>query len=143
MAGGVVLGGGCAAPSSSAPNPATPAPAAPVIPAQPAPQSQVSDESRFIIVPALQKVLRIASVTLTNAPGALLKFQINVQNLTDAPQRFSYRIEWFDKDGAPLPMASGQFTPWMLMPREVSSIVATAPTPTAADFGIAFVPPSN
>jgi uncharacterized protein YcfL len=76
---------------------------------------------------------------LHNPSGRFLNIQVNVQNLTDAPQQFSYRIEWFDSDGERLPVAGGEF-PWMLRPREVLPIAATAPTPAAADFGIAFLP---
>jgi uncharacterized protein YcfL len=77
---------------------------------------------------------------LVNPPGAYLKIQLNVQNMTDAPQQFSYRIVWFDKDGERLPLGADNFIQWMLLPREVSSIAATSPSPTAADFGIAFIP---
>jgi uncharacterized protein YcfL len=77
---------------------------------------------------------------LDNPPGAYLKIQVTLQNTSDSPQQFSYHLDWFDKDGKRLPMGAGDFIPWMLLPREISSIAATAPSPLAADFGIAFVP---
>ena len=77
---------------------------------------------------------------LNRPPGAYLKIQVTVQNMTATPQQFSYRIEWFDQDGAGLPLVGEEFIPWMLLPHEVASLAATAPMPMAADFGIAFVP---
>jgi uncharacterized protein YcfL len=127
MAGWVAWAGGCAAPAG----PATPAP--------PPPRPSAADQ-RFVLAPELERVLQVVSVALSNPPGAFLKIQVNVQNRTETPQRFRYRIAWFDKDGAPLPLAGGEFIPWMLLPRERSSIAATAPAPAAVDFGIAFVP---
>ena len=131
MAGWVLWAVGCAAPAG----PATSAP-----PAPPPPQRPSAPDPRFVLAPGLERVLQVVSVGLTNPPGAFLKIQVNVQNRTQSPLRFRYRIEWFDKDGAPLPLDGGVFIPWMLLPRESSSIAATAPAPAAVDFGIAFVP---
>jgi hypothetical protein len=138
MAGWIALAGGCAAPTGPAgkTSPATLAPAP--VPAPP-PRQSAADQ-RFVLAPELERVLQVVSVRLTNPPGAYLKIQVNVQNKTDAPQRFRYRIEWFDRDGAKLPLAGGEFMPWMLLPREMSSIAVTAPSPAAADFEIALVP---
>jgi uncharacterized protein YcfL len=82
----------------------------------------------------------VVNVRLTNPPGGFLKIQVNVRNKTESPQRFRYRIEWFDQDGTRLPLADGGFVPWMLLPRETSSIAVTAPARDAADFEVAFVP---
>ncbi len=134
LAGWVVLAGGCASP------PGAPAPSAP---APPPPQRPADSDKRFVIAPELARVLHVVSVSMAGPPGSRLKIQVNLQNMTDARQRFRYRIEWFDGDGARLAPAGGGFIPWMLMPGEVSSIAATAPAPAAADFGIAFVPAVN
>jgi uncharacterized protein YcfL len=92
-----------------------------------------------IIDTALDRTLQLIGVgTMTGGDG-LLKVQINVKNMTDSPKWFSYRIEWFDKDGALLPGASIDALPWMLLAGETSSIVATAPAVTAKDFGVAFL----
>ena len=100
-------------------------------------------DKRYLIAPQLHGLLRVVGVRFRRLANGYLTIQVNLQNLTDAPQRFNYRIEWFDKDGALLPLASQAYVPWMLMAREVSSVVATAPTPMAEDFGIAFVPAPN
>jgi hypothetical protein len=134
MAGWIALAGGCAAPAGTAGT------AGAATPAPPPPPPQSAADQRFVLAPELERVLQVVSVGLTNPPGGFLKIQVNVQNRTQAPQWFRYGLEWFDKDGAQLPLAGGEFTPWMLLPGEMSSIAATAPAPTAVDFGIAFVP---
>jgi uncharacterized protein YcfL len=131
----IALAGGCATPAGTA---NTPAPAA-----QTPPQRPDASEKRFVIAPQLRGLLYVVSVRSSRLANGYLTIQVNLQNLTDAPQRFNYRIEWFDKDGARLPLASQASISWMLMAREMSSVVATAPTLMAEDFGIAFVPALN
>jgi hypothetical protein len=135
MVGLAALAGGCATSAGTA---KTPAPAAPV--AQVPSQRPDASDKRFVIASQLHGLLHVVSVRSWRLANGYLTIQVNLQNLTDAPQRFNYRIEWFDKDGALLPLASQAYVPWMLMARELSSIVVTAPTPMAEDFGIAFVP---
>jgi uncharacterized protein YcfL len=141
-AGVAALAAGCAAPANTTTT-ATQTPANPTT--TPAPQIQTSPQrpsaadKRFIIAPELLSVLHVVRVLLDNHPGTYLKIEVTVQNMTDAPQKFSYRIDWFDKEGERLPLGADNI-PWTLLPREVSSVAATAPAPTAADFGIAFVP---
>ena len=93
----------------------------------------------MIVDTALDRTLQIIGVGTMTGPDGLLKIQVNVKNLTESPRWFSYRIEWFDKDGALMPEASGDNLPWMLLAGETSSIVATAPAVTAKDFGVAFI----
>jgi len=136
LAGWVVVAGGCA--GSAGP---TAAPTGPTTPARPVPPlSQSPADQRYVLDPALKRVLQVVRVRLTNAPSGYLKIQVNVQNKTQAPQWFSYRIEWFDQDGARLPLDGKEFTPWMLLAGETSLIAATSPAPAAVDFGIEFVP---
>jgi len=96
-------------------------------------------DTRVIIDSALDRTLRIVNVISLTGRDGLLKIQVNVKNITDSPRWFSYRIEWFDRNGVLLPMASGDSLPWMLLAGETSSIVATAPAATAKDFGMAFL----
>jgi uncharacterized protein YcfL len=136
-AGWLVWAGGCSGPSRgtvASPSPPT---------GRPPQNAAASEDKRFVIAPELEQILRVISVRLINPPGAYLKIQVNVQNITDKRQKFNYRIEWFDADGARMPVEAEEPSPWMLRPHEESSIVATAPTPAAADFGIAFVPADN
>jgi uncharacterized protein YcfL len=132
------LAAGCATPANTA---KTSAPAAVAAPAPT--QSPADSDRRFIIAPELNGLLHVLSVRSWRQADGFLSFQVNVQNLTDAPQQFNYRIEWFDKDGTPLPLVAQAPLPWTLMGREMSSVVMTAPTRLADDFGIAFVPVVN
>jgi uncharacterized protein YcfL len=144
MAGWILLAGGC-----STPDPRTDQ--ATTVPLQPQAQQlqtgqqqsaagPTSSDKRFIIAAQLLSVLHVASVRLSNAQEGYLRIQVVVQNMSDTPQHFKYHIDWFDQDGAPLVLGTADFTPWMLMPHEVSIIAATSPALTAADFGIAFAP---
>jgi uncharacterized protein YcfL len=130
MAGWMTWTDGCATP---------PGPAALAPPPPPAPSQSAADQ-RFVIASALEPVIHVVSVRLIHPRGDFLKIQVNVQNKTEAPQRFHYRIEWFDADGVQLQFVGGEFRPWALLPHETSSIAATAPTHAAADFEIEFVP---
>jgi uncharacterized protein YcfL len=134
MAGWVAVAVGCAAPAG---------PSGPTAPARPAPRpppSPSAADQRYLLAPELERILQVEKVHLTNSPGGFLKIQVNVMNKTQAPQWFAYRIDWFDQDGARLPLADKEFTPWMLLAGEKSLIAATAPAPSAVDFEIAFVP---
>jgi hypothetical protein len=155
------LAGGCAAPANTTSTATTAAPEQPPPQSPSAPDKQSSNgatvgtgasitpqrpsagDKRFVIAPELLGVLHVVRVLLDNPPGTYLKIEVTVENMSDARQQFSYRIDWFDKDGERLPLEAGDPIPWMLLPREVSSIAATAPTPMAADFGIAFIPMSK
>jgi hypothetical protein len=155
LAAWVVLAGGCAAPAHTV---GTASPTKPPTQHQSDPDKQFISgaavgpgasitpqrpsvgDKRFVIAPELLGVLHVVRVLLDNPPGTYLKIEVTVQNMSDARQQFSYRIDWFGKDGERLPLGAGDSIPWMLLPREVSSIAATAPSPMAADFGIAFVP---
>jgi len=102
--------------------------------------NQSSADRRFVLSPELEPVIRVLSVRLIHPPRDFLKIQVNVQNKTDVPRRFRYRIEWFDADGERLPLPGGELRSWTLLPHEMSSIAVTAPAHAAADFEIAFVP---
>jgi uncharacterized protein YcfL len=108
-------------------------------PASPAAQRQTVADKRVVIDPALDHVIHIVGITSTTGPAGYLKIQLNVQNLTDAPKQFNYRIEWFDRDGLDLPLAASASLPWMLLSHETSFLAATAPTPAAKDFRVTFL----
>jgi hypothetical protein len=149
ITGWVVLAGGCAASNQPPPQ----RPSAPDTRSnngvgvgageRVAPQRPSAADKRYVIAPELLNVLHVVRVLLDNPPETYLKIQVTVQNMTDAPQSFSYRIDWFDKEGERLQLGPENAVPWMLLPREVSSVAVTAPVPTAVDFGIAFIPVSK
>jgi hypothetical protein len=141
----VVLTAGCGTPSHSpSPQAPTASPAGPQAPqVQFSPNNPLSGgnpDKRYVIAPELLNIIRVADVRLSKSDDGYLKIQVNVQNLTDTRQQFRYRIDWFNSYGDRLKIGDEQFTLWMLMPRETSVIAVTAPSPTAADCGIAFIP---
>jgi uncharacterized protein YcfL len=138
-AGWVLLTGGCGSP---APGPAqTPSHTGRTAPpGHPPPLSPSPAAKRFVIAPELENILHVVNVRLNHPAGSYLEIQVTVENMTNARQKFNYHLEWFDEDGASLSPDSLEFFPWMLLPREVTSITVKATLPTAADFGIAFVP---
>lgn len=110
----------------------------PIRPSNPAPAPPAAKDTRIIVDTLLNDTLRVVKVLSSTGADNLLKIQVDVYNMTDAPKSFDYQVEWFDKDGRLLPLASGEPMPWMLLAHETSSIVATAPAETAKDFGVAF-----
>jgi uncharacterized protein YcfL len=108
-------------------------------PASPAAQPQTVTDKRVVIDPALEQAIHIVGIKSTTGPEGYLKIQLNIQNLTDSPKQFSYRIDWFDRDGLDLPMAASAPLPWMLLSHETSFLAATAPTPAAKDFRVTFL----
>jgi len=105
-----------------------------------APPPAVANDKHVLVDSRLDNSIRVLNVISSTGKDGLLKIQVNVQNLLDASVRLSYKVDWFDRNGEELPMASPGLMPWMLLAHETSSIVAAAPAPTAKDFGVAFVP---
>jgi uncharacterized protein YcfL len=110
-----------------------------VEPAHPVAQSRTVTDKRVVIDPALERVIHIVGISSTPGSGGYLKIQLNVQNMTDSPRQFSYRIDWFDRDGLDLPLAASALMPWTLLSHETSFLAATAPTPAAKDFRVTFL----
>jgi uncharacterized protein YcfL len=111
----------------------------PTRPSQAAPAPPAVKDTRVILDTSLGDTLRVVKVLSSTGADNLLKIQVDVYNMTDAPKLFDYQVEWFDKDGAVLPLTSSGPLPWMLLAHETSSIVTTAPAETAKDFGVAFL----
>jgi uncharacterized protein YcfL len=112
-------------------------------PQQPAVQRQTVTDKRAVIDASLQGTLRIVGVKSTISAGGFMKIQVDVQNLTDSSKQFSYRIDWFDREGSSLPMAASPATSWMLLSHETSFLAATSPTPAAKDFRVTFLSPTD
>ncbi|MGA2175147.1 MAG: YcfL family protein [Verrucomicrobiota bacterium] len=123
---------GCAAPVTKTET-APPPPAA----------RQAAGDKRVLTDPSLDRAIHVVKVQTAAGAEGFLKIQVDVENRSDAPRRFSYSIEWLDGDGGPLPLASNGFLDWMLRAHESSSIAATAPTPVAKDFRITFAGPAQ
>ncbi len=133
LGGLLFMTGGCATPAAAPPQKHT----TKSVPPRPTPPPAAK---RFIIAPELENIIHVVNVRLNHPEGSYLEIQVTVENMTTVRQQFHYHIEWFDADGTILTPNNLEFLPWMLLPREVASIAVKAPLPTAADFGIAFVP---
>jgi uncharacterized protein YcfL len=105
---------------------------------QPTAQRETVTDTRVMINPPLDSAIHIVGIKSTAGSEGFLKIQLDVQNLTGSAKQFSYRIDWFDKDGQDLPMAALISIPWTLLPHETSLLAATAPTPAAKDFRVTF-----
>lgn len=118
---------------------------APVSKAHPAgpllPRKTVVDP-RVVVEPGLREVIRIVGLRTSESPEGFLRIQVDVENRTGSPQHFGYRIDWFDQQGQPLPLASTS-TPWMLLAHETSFMATTSPTPAARDFRVTFIGPGG
>ncbi len=116
----------------------------PVAETKPAePKRQTVVDKRVVIDPLLVHVIRVVGIKSTMGSEGFLKIQVNVQSLVDSFKQFSYRIDWFDKNGKDLPMAASAPMPWTLLSHETSFLAATAPTPAARDFRVTFYGPGN
>ena len=112
-------------------------------PQQPEVQRQTVTDKRVVIDSSLEHAIRVVGIKSTTAHEGFLRIQVDVQNLTDSPKQFSYRIDWFDRNAQPLPMAGSASIPWMLLSRETSFLAATSPTPAAKDFCVTFLGPGD
>jgi len=106
-------------------------------------EAQTVTDKRVVIDPALDHVIHIVRITSTTGAGGYLKIQLNLQNLTESPKKFTYQIEWFDRDGLSLAMAEAAPLSWMLLRGETSFLAATSPTPAAKDFRVTFLGPGK
>ncbi len=101
-------------------------------------ESAPPPDKRITIDPSLAGALRVLKVQSATGAEGYLKIQVDVENRSAAPRRFSYSIDWLDANGSLLPQLSNGFLKWMLRGRETSSIAATAPDSLAKDFRITF-----
>jgi uncharacterized protein YcfL len=104
----------------------------------PAPTQAVSDQ-RITIDPALEKVIRVIRLKTSISPEGYFKLQLNVHNQTDSSVHFSYRVDWLDENGQPLPMYGVGELKWNLLPGETSFLALTAPTVDVKDFRVTFL----
>jgi hypothetical protein len=100
-------------------------------------------DPRVIVDNALTSKLLVLGVISSTSRDGTLKIQVDVLNTSDSLLRFGYRVEWFDGNGALLPLTPDGSLPWSLLAGEMFSMVATAPAVTARDFGVAFLAQAN
>ena len=132
----LLLAVGCATHVENAglPGPAAPQPVA----HQPAAPNQTATDKRVVMDPALERAIHVVRIKSAASPAGYLRIQLNVENLTDSPKQFNYRIEWVDQYGQDLPLAALSWLPWSLLSHETTMLAGTAPTPAAKDFRVTF-----
>ena len=104
--------------------------------AQPETKAKPVTDKRVIIDRSLNHIVRLVKITSTTSRDGYLKIQLNIQNMTDNFQKFSYRIDWLDDQG--LPMAETDPMEWTLLRGKTSFLAATSPTPAAKSFRVMF-----
>jgi uncharacterized protein YcfL len=109
-------------------------------PAQATSQREMLADKRVITDASLNRRVRFIGINTspTNAPG-FLKIQVEVQNLTNKRQAFSYRVEWFDEMGMLINLPTYTAIPRTIEGKEILDLTATAPTERAKDFRIKFL----
>ena|SRR3990172_7534515 len=112
-------------------------------PAQSTAQRQMIADKRVITDTGLYSRVQILGVNTATGLAGFLKIQVEVENTTQSPQAFTYRIEWYDETGMIIPLPTTTAIPRTLQGRETASITATAPTPRAKDFRIKFLEATN
>jgi len=114
-----------------------------VEPAQTAGQRQMLPDKRVITDPVLDRHVHILGVNTAETPAGFLKIQVQVLNVTSSLQSFTYRVEWFDQNGMIITLPTDTSISRTIEGRETTELVAIAPTPSARDFRIKFLQPSN
>jgi uncharacterized protein YcfL len=115
---------GCASPESPKPAPAA---------------AEKKPDKRVVLDPALKGSLQEVGVRTETGGDGILKFQVDVQNLTPTVQSVVYQIDWLDRDGISLGIHYDDLH-WLLLPHETGPLTMTAPTPLAKDFRLTFHP---
>jgi len=67
------------------------------------------------------------------------KIAIDVYSDQETLQRFSYRFEWFDASGVPLPSPTSAFTSVAIQPKQTVTLTSVAPSPAATDWRVTFL----
>jgi uncharacterized protein YcfL len=100
----------------------------------PVPTVEKKPDRRVILDPALRAILKVVAVNSETGGDNILKFQVDVQNLT-----LVYQIDWFDKAGTSLGIKYNDLH-WLLLPHETGPLTMTAPSPLVKDFRLSFRP---
>jgi|GEM_PF-261879 len=106
-------------------------------PNAPAPAASAANDKRITTNPSFDAVARVLSVSESPGLEGFLKVEFQIQNTTQSVQSVGYRINWTDRNGAPVDIAS-PVPPMTLMPGETAPVVALAPSPVATDFRASF-----
>ncbi|HHT9110346.1 MAG TPA: DUF1425 domain-containing protein [Candidatus Brocadiaceae bacterium] len=96
-------------------------------------------DKRIITDVTLNRKVSIVGLNEGATNGGFLQIQIEVLNLRNSMQEFSYNIEWFDKNGMLVSSPSIVWIPKQIEGRETMTITAVAPATTVKDFRIKLI----
>lgn len=96
-------------------------------------------DKRIITDSTLNRKVSIVGLNEGITNGGFLQIQIEVLNLRNSMQEFSYNIEWFDMNGMLISSPSIVWISKQIEGRETLTLTAVAPTTTAKDFRIKFI----
>jgi len=102
-------------------------------------QRNMITDQRVITDSDLNRKVSIVGLNTAMTPGGLLKVQVEVLNRTRSPQRFLYKVEWFDANGMQVNNIISANVPEQLEGKESKMLFSIAPNPSCRDFRIKFI----
>lgn len=114
-----------------------------VEPAAASGENQLVSFKKVVTDKDLDQKVNVTAVNALKTDGGHLKVQVEVKNLTDKRQRFTYRVEWFDSHGMVIRQPQASAIARSLEGRETSYITIVAPTADAKDYRIKFLEALN
>jgi len=96
-------------------------------------------DQRVVIDPALQGIVRVREVRDQPPTMGLIRFQVNVENLSAKATTILYQVDWLDKDGASIGLIYDE-PPCTMFPHEVVPVFIASPAAVAKDFRLTIRP---
>ncbi len=81
----------------------------------------------------------IVSVREGTVNGDMKRIAVDVYSDQLTSQRFSYRFDWYDVAGMPVPSSTASLTSVTIKPKETITLTAVAPSPTAVQWRLTFL----
>lgn len=100
-------------------------PTGPTVESGPVPYEQITSNGW------LRSKANVTAARETTVSGNLRKVAVDVFSDQLTTQRFSYRFEWLDAAGMPVPSATAAMTSATIEPRMTITLTSVAPTPAA------------
>ncbi|MBK9138358.1 MAG: YcfL family protein [Verrucomicrobia bacterium] len=114
-----------------------------VEPSAPGSDGRMVSFKKVVTDRSLDRKVNVAAVNALAAENGHLKVQVEVRNLTNKRQRFTYRVEWFDAHGMLIRQPQASAIARSLEGRETGYITIVAPTAEAKDYRLTFLEALN
>lgn len=128
MLGALLFSNGCATESMNT-----------VEPAMPEGRPMMVSDQRILTDPSLGRNVYVIGVNEAWTENGYKKVQVQIYNRTRSAKTFTYRVEWYDKDGMLISSPSDNRTPRTIEGGQKMSIPALATSPKAVDFRFTFL----